>query len=506
MTDTTKRFTPAQRTYGAMAAVALVSLAAGYALSTLFGAGGSEGDTSDNAGMSAAAEGGCAEVLYWYDPMVPAQRFDQPGKSPFMDMQLVAKCAGATAAAGVQIDPGLVQNFGIRTAPAEFGVLETEIIVTGVLAYNGRDVAIVQPRAGGYVQRTYDRAQDDVVSRGAPLADILVPEWGGAQREYLAVLATGDEGLADAMRQRMALLGMSDGMINSVRRTGRAQTTITVTAPIGGAITTLGIRPGMTVAEGQTLAEITGFSPIWLEASVPEIQAADIRIGQTINAAIAAFPEERFAGRITAILPSADAQSRTITVRAELANASGRLKPGMFAQVSVSPGTRRALLVPSEAVIRTGRRAIVMLSQGEGGFIPAEVEIGRDAGGQTEVLAGLAQGEEVVVSGQFLLDSEASLSGLNIRPIGAAMRGASDGSTADEQAYRTTGRVTNISGNSITLDHSPVPELSWPAMVMPFALAEPSLAHGLAPGDNIEITFTQHGDGPKIESIKKAGR
>ncbi len=500
MTKISERFTLAQRTYGAMAAIALVSLAAGFGLSMLISNG------SDEGGMSGAAEGDCEEVLYWYDPMVPAQRFDQPGKSPFMDMQLVAKCAGEAATAGVQIDPSLIQNFGIRTAPAEFGILEPEITVTGVLAYNGRDVAIVQPRAGGYVQRTYGRAQDDVVSPGAPLVDILVPEWGGAQREYLAVLGTGDEALASAMRQRMLLLGMSDGMIDAVSRTGRAQTTITVAAPIGGAITMLGVRPGMTVMEGQTLAEITGFSPIWLEASVPETQAANIRIGQTVNAALAAFPEERFAGRITAILPSADAQSGTITVRAELGNSSGRLKPGMFAQVSLSPDTRRALLVPSEAIIRTGRRAIVMLDQDEGGFIPAEVEIGREANGQTEVLAGLAQGEKVVISGQFLLDSEASLSGLNVRPVGGAVHGETDDSAAQAQTYRATGRVTKITANSITLDHAPVPELSWPTMVMPFALARPSLAQGLAPGDNVVFTFTQHGTGPRLESIRKTGR
>lgn len=503
MTDTTGRFTPAQRLYGAMAAVALVSLFAGYALSLFTGNGG---HGSAHGSGSDMADSGCEEVLYWYDPMVPAQRFEQPGKSPFMDMQLVPKCAAGAAAAGVQIDPDLVQNFGIRTAPAEFGVLEPEITVTGVLAFNGRDVAIVQPRAGGYVQRTYGRAQDDVVGRGAPLVDILVPEWGGAQREYLAVLGTGDEVLAAAMRQRMQLLGMSGGMIDAVRRTGRAQTTITVAAPIGGAITMLGVRPGMTVMEGQTLAEITGFSPIWLEASVPETQAADIRVGQTISALLAAFPEERFAGRITAILPSADAQSRTITVRAELGNPSGRLKPGMFARVLLSPDTRRALLVPSEAIIRTGRRVIVMLNQDEGGFIPAEVEIGREAGGQTEVLAGLAQGEEVVVSGQFLLDSEASLSGLTVRPLSGVARGKTSDQPARTQTYRATGHVVKVTGTSITLDHPPVAELSWPAMVMPFALAKPSVAQGLVPGDTVEFTFTQHGTGPRLEAIRKTAR
>lgn len=486
----------AKRTYAVMAAIALVSLAAGYGLSMI---GGSAED------MSEATDADCDDVLYWYDPMVPGQRFDEPGKSPFMDMMLVPKCAGEAATAGVQIDPGLVQNFGIRTAPAEFGVLETEITVSGVLAYNDRSVATVQPRAGGYVQRTYGLAQDDVVGRGAPLVDILVPDWGGAQREYIAVLDTGDAALAAAMQQRMRLLGMPDAMITSVQRTRRAQSTITITAPVGGAITMLGVRPGMTVREGQTLAEISGFSPIWLEASVPEMQAADIRPGQPINAILAAFPAERFAGRIMAILPSADAASRTITVRAQLPNPRGRLKPGMFAQVSLTPDTQRALLVPSEAIIRTGRRNIVMLKQDEGGFLPAEVEIGREANGRTEVLAGLAEGENVVISGQFLLDSEASLSGLKVRPVNGVTEQATEASQK-AKTYTATGRVTKIGGKSITLDHAPVPELDWPTMVMPFALAKSSLTQGLKPGDNVEFTFSQRDSGPRIESIRKTGR
>ena len=497
MSDTVDSSGPSKRTYAIIAAVALVSLGAGYALSLV----GDEGE----GGMSGSSETECEEVLYWYDPMVPGQRFDEPGKSPFMDMMLVPKCAGEAAEAGVRIDPGLVQNFGIRTAAAEFGVLEPEITVTGVLAYNSRDVAIVQPRAGGYVQRTYGLAQDDVVRRGAPIVDILVPDWGGAQREYIAVLDTGDQALADAMRQRMRLLGMTDAMIASVERTRRVQNTFTVTAPVGGAVTVLGVRPGMTVTEGQTLAEITGFSPIWLEASVPEVQAVNIRQGQPISATLAAYPDERFAGRIVAILPSADAASRTITVRAELPNPRGRLKPGMFAQVSLSPDTRRALLVPSEAVIRTGRRNLVMLKQDEGAFLPAEVEIGREANGRAEILAGLAEGEQVVTSGQFLIDSEARLSGIDVRSIDGTMSMASDGSPK-MRAYTATGRVTKIAGASITLNHAPVPALEWPSMVMPFALEDAALVDGIEPGDKVEFTFSQHDTGPRIESIRKTDR
>ena len=497
MSDTVGSSGPSKRTYAIMAAVALVSLGAGYALSLI--GGESEG------GMSGSAEPECEEVLYWYDPMVPGQRFDEPGKSPFMDMMLVPKCAGEAAEAGVRIDPGLVQNFGIRTAAAEFGVLEPEITVTGVLAYNSRDVAIVQPRAGGYVQRTYGLAQDDVVGRGTPIVDILVPDWGGAQREYIAVLDTGDQALADAMQQRMRLLGMTDAMIASVERTRRAQNTITVTAPVGGAVTMLGVRSGMTVMEGQTLAEITGFTPIWLEASVPESRpqmsgraSPSVRLWQRIRIS-------DLRGGLLPSLPSADAASRTITVRAELPNPRGRLKPGMFAQVSLSPDTRRALLVPSEAVIRTGRRNLVMLKQDEGAFLPAEVEIGREAHGRTEILAGLAEGEQVVTSGQFLIDSEASLAGIDVRSIDGTMSMASDG-PPKMRTYTATGRITKIAGASITLNHAPVPALEWPSMVMPFALADAALVEGLEPGDAVEFTFSQHDTGPRIESIRKVDR
>ncbi len=496
MSDTSKNSEFSKRNYAILAGVALLSLGAGYGLSMI---GGGDHTMSDNGGAE------CDEVLYWHDPMVPGQRFDEPGPSPFMDMMLVPKCAGDAEGAGVQISSDIVQNFGIRTTAAEFGVLEPEITATGVLAYNGRDVAMVQPRAGGFVQRTYDLAQDDVVARGAPLVDILVPDWGGAQREYLAVLDTGDAPLADAMRQRMRLLGMTDAMIASVERTRRAQNTITVTAPVGGAVTMLGVRPGMTVMEGQTLAEITGFSPIWLEASVPEAQAANVRQGQSISATLTAFPDERFAGRITAILPNADAASRTITVRAELPNPRSRLKPGMFAQVSLSPDTRRALLVPSEAVIRTGRRNLVMLKQDEGAFLPAEVEIGREANGRTEILAGLAEGEQVVTSGQFLIDSEASLAGIDVRSIDGSMNMASDG-PAKMKTYTATGSITKIAGASIILNHAPVPALEWPSMVMPFALADAALVEDLEPGDTVEFTFSQHDTGPRIESIRKTDR
>jgi membrane fusion protein, copper/silver efflux system len=302
---------------------------------------------------------------------------------------------------------------------------------------------------------------------------------------------------------------MSNGQIASVGRSGRAQSTITITAPIGGAITSLGVRPGMTVMAGQTLAEITGFSPIWLEAAVPETQIANVRVGQPVNATLTAYPEERFAGRIIAVLPSAQDASRTVTVRAQLPNPGGKLKPGMFAQVSLSPDTRRALLVPSEAIIRTGRRTIVMLRQDEGGFMPAEVRTGREAGGRTEVLAGLAPGERVVTSGQFLIDSEASLSGLNVRAVAEAPDAKADAARAADgkkpATFSATGTIDKIAAKSVTLKHGPVPRLEWPAMTMTFATSGPAQLRGFKRGDRVRFTFTQNDSGPRIVSIRRSG-
>lgn len=493
------RLTPRQRSYLAAAAIVLVIIATWYALAT-FGDKKAAGD---------ANSGKCAKVLYWYDPMVPSQHFEQPGKSP-MGMEMIPKCAGGQEAGSVRIDPRLVQNFGMRTATAEFGVLEPETTVTGTLTYNGRDVAIVQPRTGGFVQRTYNLAPQDVVRRGTPIADILVPEWGGAEREYLAVAATGDKELTKAARERMRLLGMSDAAIASLARGGSPRSTITIVAPRSGAITALGVRPGMTVSMGQTLAEISGYDPIWLEAAVPEIQATDARVGQPVSAMLTAYPGERFGGRIIAVLPSAQVESRTITVRAELRNPGLRLKPGMFAQVSLTPVRKEALLVPSEAVIRTGERTLVMLAQPKGGYRPAEVRVGREAKGQTEILAGMAPGEKVVVSGQFLLDSEASLAELDVRPIDQAPASA-EGRTekprgAKPPSYDSTGTIKAIQPGSVMLDMAALPALKWPAMQMAFATQGPSQVRGLKPGDRIAFNFTNDSGGPRLVSIRKVGR
>ena len=370
----------------------------------------------------AEAAQGSRKVLYWYDPMVPAEKYDNPDSLSSMGMKTVPKYAEAAAAGdalpGVSVDPAARQSLGMRVVAATMGSLPAGLAVTGTIEFNQRDVAIVQARSGGFVARVYARAPGDVIGAGAPIADLQLPEWGGAQVEFLAVKRLGKPELTAAAHQRLRLLGMPEGLIGQVERSGRTSGTVTIRSPIAGVIQSLDVRQGMTLSAGQSLAQVTGIGTVWLNAAVPEAQAGSIRVGQSAAVTLAAFPNESFAGRVTAILPVAQADSRTLTVRIELANRGGKLRPGMFASVSLGGSGGQALLVPSEAVIRTGTRTLVMLALPDGRYRPAEVRTGREGGGQTEVLAGLAVGEKVVASGQFLLDSEASLTGVAARPIG----------------------------------------------------------------------------------------
>jgi Cu(I)/Ag(I) efflux system membrane fusion protein len=473
------------------AALALVAGGAGYGIATL----------SRHGDGPAAAENS-RKVLYWYDPMVPSQHFDKPGKSPLMEMQLVPRYADeAGDEAVVRIDPARVQNLGVRTVAAERGALSSALTATGTIDFNQRDVAIVQARSGGFVSRVYARAPGDVIGAGAPLADLLVPEWAGAQGEYLAVRRTGDAAMIRAARQRLALLGMPAGTIGAVERGGRPHNVITISTPTGGTIKTLGVRQGMTVAAGQTLAEVNGLRTVWLNAAVPEAVAGQLRPGQPASATLTAWPGERFTGRVAAILPSVEAESRTLTVRIELPNRGGRLRPGMFATVDFGGSERTSLLVPTEAVIRTGRRTLVMLALAGGRYQPAEVKAGSEGGGRTEILAGLSEGEKVVASGQFLLDSEASLSGIQARPIGAA----TSASTAQPALYEAAGRIEKIDANGITLAHGPVPALKWPAMTMTFHLDNPELVRGFKVGARVSFAFDQAPQGPTVRRIAAEG-
>jgi Cu(I)/Ag(I) efflux system membrane fusion protein len=357
------------------------------------------------------------KVLYWHDPMVPGQRFDKPGKSPFMDMMLepvYADSGGDTSS--VTIDPRVRQNIGVRTAEVTRARLAPALTAVGTVAFNERDQAVVQARVNGFIEKLFVRAPFDPVREGQAMAEIYAPDWVAAQEEYLATRRMrGADAIADAAKQRMRLAGMSDEQIARVVAEGRVMARLTIAAPIGGVVTELGVREGMTVAMGTPMFRIAGVGSVWINAELPEADAARVHPGAPVEVRAASMPGSAWKGRVGALLPDVNAQTRTIKVRVEAANPGGKLVPGVFATVDFAPAGREVVAVPSEAVIATGKRSVVFVAEDEGRFRQVQVETGMESNGMTEVRKGLEPGQRVVVSGQFLVDSEASLKGTGTR-------------------------------------------------------------------------------------------
>lgn len=445
-------------------------------------------------------------IQNYHDPMVPGKNFDAPAKSPFMDMMLVPRYAGGGQGAAdegtVSVSPRAQQNLGLRTAEVVAGSLAMEVVAVGSVAWNERLQEVVAARAMGFVEKLHVRATFDRVAAGAPLLDLYVPDWVAAQEDYLAAArmdGPGADTLRDAARARMRQVGMDEALIDHVVRQQRVQRRVTLRAPVSGVVTELMAREGATVMPGTPLLRLQGTATVWAEGQVPESQAALLKLGAAVDATSPAVPGQRFTGRVQALLPEVDAATRTLKARLELANPSARLVPGMFIQLRFAEPARKAsLLVPLDAVIHTGRRSVVMLAEPEGRFRPVEVKTGLEAQGQTEILAGLELGQRVVMAGQFLVDSEASLRGVEAR-LNAAP-------TAPEAAvHRTPARITAVDGDSVTLDHPPIPSLKWPQMLMDFRLPPTEQRpRGLAPGEQVEVEFRmQDGDVPQITRLQR---
>jgi membrane fusion protein, copper/silver efflux system len=447
-------------------------------------------------------------VLYWHDPMVPGHKFDKPGKSPFMDMQLVPVYADEASDEGkVTISPRVQQNLGVRTAEVTKGALGLTVEAVGSVAYNERDVAVVPARSNGFVEKLFVRAPLDPVRKGQPLAELYVPEWVAAQEEYLAarrVASARMDGLIDGARQRMRLAGMTDDLIRLVESTGKVHSRLTVRAPITGVVAELGAREGMTVMAGQLLFRINGLATVWVNAEVPENLASQVRPGYAVEATTPALPGTVFKGRVSAILPEVNLATRTIKARVELANRDSQLAPGMFATINFTSATRKeAVLAPTEAVIQTGSRSVVFVAQGDGKFAPVDVEIGIEADGKTEILKGLEPGQKVVVSGQFLIDSEASLKGTTTRMSDA---GAAESAKSNDVTHRGEGKVERIDKFEVTLSHGPIPSLQWGSMTMGFKLPPMVVLKNVAVGDSVTFEFRQTSDGAfEIVSIAPTG-
>ena len=441
-------------------------------------------------------------ILYYQDPMVPGKRFDKPAKSPFMDMMLVPVYAGAstTDTSSVTISPRVQQNLGLRTAEVVQGTLASQLQAVGNIAWNERDQSVVQARAAGFIERLYVRASFDAVRAGQPFADVYVPEWVAAQQEFLAIRkAAGDDpALVAAARQRMLLLGMTDAQVARVAATGTAQPRITLTAPTSGVVAELVAKQGMTVTPGMTLARINGISTVWALADVPESQATRLQKGSVVEARSPGAAGTVFKGRVEAILPDVAPATRTLKARIQLTNTGGALSPGMAVTLAFTdPRRTSALLVPTEAIIATGQRTVVMLAEDGGRYRPVNVETGVESAGQTEVKKGLTAGQRVVVSSQFLIDSEASLKGVEAR-----LNNVPTATAPALVKHQGQGKVDTINADGVTLSHGPVPSAGWGDMTMTCQPPAAGLPRNVAVGDTVQFEFVLPKDGePTITRI-----
>jgi Cu(I)/Ag(I) efflux system membrane fusion protein len=449
-------------------------------------------------------------VLYWHDPMVPGARFEKPGKSPFMDMELVPVYADeAGADSGVRIAANVTQSLGVRIGKVEKTTLQRKLTVVGSLAFNDQLVEVVPARVEGYVTRLFVRAPLEKVRRGQPLAEIQAPVWLEAQQEYLSLLEAQSESgrsLRAAARERLHVLGVPEATIRRIETQRKTAATTTIVSPIDGVVSELGVREGAGFMPGAPLFRINGLQTVWVNARVPEAQLSLVSLGSEVTATATAWPGVAFEGKVIALLPQVDADTRTSTARIVLDNKDGKLSPGMFVSLDlVAPESQVQLMVPSEAVITTGTRSIVVTANDEGAFGVAVVSVGAEQDGKTAILSGLHEGQSIVLSGQFLIDSEASLksavSRLDAPP--PAMAAEPMKAIASPGSHTAEGTITAIGADSITLDHGAVASLDWPAMTMGFALPTAAMAQDYKVGDRVTFTFTQIEGGFRIETISK---
>lgn len=402
---------------GAVVAVAIVSLL-GYAW------------TERSRPAPSAAPAAEPEVLYWYDPMRPDVHFDAPGRSPFMDMDLVPRLADTPeATSAVTIDPRMAQNLGVRTSTVRRGTFWRRVDTTGRVGVDERSLTKVTVRAEGWIEVLRVQTDGEFVARGAVVAEIYSPAIATAERELaLAARSTSPE-LVEAARAQLVGLGVDAARIDALAAGAAPSDRFILRAPSSGYVMQLEARQGDTVTPDVPLFELSNHDPIWVFADVPERQSAWIDTGKSAEIRSPALPGQTFEGTVDYVYPDMDPVTRTRRMRIVLPNPRGTLHPGMYADVVLFGGARRdVLLVPSEAVIRTGRRTVVILAEGEGRYRPLEVRLGDEREGDTVVLDGLSEGQAVVTSGQFLIDSEASLTGAFDRMIGtdAPVHGAHD--------------------------------------------------------------------------------
>ena len=469
-------------------AISTVTLAVGLGLGYLLAPSismrhdmsGDEMAMNTGSGDGPCADGAAAE--YWVAPMDANFRRDAPGKSP-MGMDLVPFCGEDTGGADVAISPQVAQNLGVRTAAVERSSLTMPVRAVGTVGWNEDSFQMIHTRAEGWLEQFAIAAEGDDVESGQTLYALFAPKLAAAEAEYIA--AVGNSRLRDAAAARLQALGYTNAQVRAVARRGSAAERQVRAAPGDLTVVALGARQGQFVMPGTHVMTLADLSTVWLTVQVPESQAHAIRTGLPAVATVAAHPEQTWAGTVDHIYPMLDTATRSLRVRLAFDNTDRRLRPGMFAAAVIqTPSINNALVVPSQAVIRTGEGARVVKAVGDGGFDVVAVKTGHAAGEKMQILDGLRDGDRVVTSGQFLLDSEANVDAEALRLAAANVP------TGEAEA---TIQSVDAQARSIMLQHGafePVGSngMSMPGMTMGFGLAEDLDLSNLSAGDRVRVT------------------
>ena len=391
--------------FAAIGAALLAAGVGGYFL-------GHRGGTSETQTASSTRK-----PLYWVSSMNPSYRSSKPGKDS-MGMDLVpvyADSGSGAAASDVNISPTVVQQLGVQTAAVKEGPLTRRVEAVGYVGYDEDLVTSINTRADGWIETLNVKAEGNAVKKGELLYELFSPKLATAEQEYLTALASKMPSLAGASRERLQALGFTPGQIHALGKSRKASDRVARYAEQPGVVTNLGVREGAYVMPATQVMKIADLSTVWVLVEVDESDAAALKDGQTATAQFDAFPGETRTGTIDYIYPDIDPATRTVKVRLRFANADGRLRPNMYAHVTISAAPQSVVYIPGSALIRTGQSERVALALGQGRFDICPVVAGFETGSNVEILKGLHAGQQVVVSSQFLIDSEANLDAAALR-------------------------------------------------------------------------------------------
>ncbi len=444
------------------------------------------------------ASSSCEEVLYWQAPMDPNYRRDEPGLSP-MGMELVAVCADDEDESGVvQISPQVVANLGVRTASVERGTLSRVIDTVGYVGFDEETLTQVNTRVDGWIERLGVKSTGERVERGQVLFEIYSPTLVSAQEEYLAALTSNSSSLLAASRDRLLYLGMTPNQVETLTNEGFVRDRVSVFAASSGFVASLHVREGVHVNPHTTVMSLSELDTIWVLAEVFERDSPWVEEGQRTEVRLDYLPGRVWAGTVDYLYPELDARTRTSTVRVRFDNPDETLRPNMFARVLIyGSETEPTLHIPRAAIIRGGVADRVVLALGDGRFRSQVVEVGMEAGDRVEIRSGLSLDDQIVVSGQFLIDSES-----NIDAEFSRLNQSDPESASVEQESRANVSAVVVAlepeQSAVRLQHEAIPAWDWPAMTMSLPVVDLGLLEELEVGSSVQVTIERAESGAYV--------